>query len=86
MRAPRQGGGPAERMLRRVRQAVEKMDARILRGRAQLTRLREELSELSSERAKLVDVLRQWGEEPLSEEERLSLQEIDELLGIRSLR
>jgi len=74
-------------LLRRTRRSLGKMDARILKKRDQLRRLREELSELASARSKIIDLLRQWGDRVGPEEEgRASSTELDELLGVRSLK
>lgn len=77
-----------ERLLVRcTRQRLERIDAPILRKREQLRRLREELSELASARSKIIDVLRQWGGRVGPEEEGCpSVAELDELLGVRSLK
>jgi hypothetical protein len=74
-------------LLHSTRQRLERIDARILAKRDQLRRLREELSELASARSKIIDVLRQWGGSVGPEEEgRASSVELDELLGVRSLK
>ena len=74
-------------LLRCTRQTLGRMDARILRKRDQLRRLREELSQLVSARSKIIDVLRQWGGSLGAEEAgRASSAELDELLGVRSLK
>jgi hypothetical protein len=74
-------------LLRSTRQRLERMDARILRKSDQLRRAREELSELASARSKIIDVLRQWGSRVEPEEEGCpSFAELDELLGVRSLK
>ena len=70
MRAPEQRGCLEERRLRRMREAVDTVDAQLMQVRPRPTRLREDIGELSSGRAKLVGVLEQWGNEPLAEEER----------------